>query len=77
MSERTAMLTGDRVYRVHWRLGTDLLAGVCHCGAEHESEDPIELWEWLLAHPDGHSGHSDGRCAGPAPPRPEAPTGAR
>ena len=50
------MLTGDRVYRVHWRLGTDRLAGVCHCGAERESDDPIELWEWLLAHPDGHQG---------------------
>jgi hypothetical protein len=64
------MLTGDRVYRVHWRLGTDLLVGVCHCGAEHESEDPIELWEWLLAHPDGHS-------AEPVAPRPEALAGAR
>jgi hypothetical protein len=70
VSERTAMLTGDRVYRIHWRLGTDRLVGVCHCGAEHESEDPIALWEWLLAHPDGHS-------AGPAPPRPEALAGAR
>jgi hypothetical protein len=50
------MLTGDRVYRVHWRPGTDRLDGVCHCGAERESEDPIALWEWLLAHPDGHLG---------------------
>jgi hypothetical protein len=72
---RTAMLTGDRVYRVHWRLGTDLLVGVCHCGAEHESEDPIELWEWLLAHPDGH--HPGHHFAEPVPPRPEAPAGAR
>ena len=70
MRIRTAMLTGDRVYRIHWRLGTDRLVGVCHCGAEHESEDPIALWEWLLAHPDGHS-------VGPAPPRPDALAGAR
>jgi hypothetical protein len=55
MSERVAMLQGDKVYRIHWKLGTDLLIGVCHCGAEHESEDPVELWEWLLAHPDGHT----------------------
>lgn len=54
MTERTAMLHGDTVYRIHWKLGTDVLAGVCFCGAEHESEDPVELWEWLLAHPDGH-----------------------
>ena len=67
---RVAVLSGDRVYRVHWRLGTDRLVGVCHCGAEHESEDPIELWEWLLGHPDGHS-------AEPVPPRPEALAGAR
>ncbi|NKQ53628.1 hypothetical protein HFP15_12140 [Amycolatopsis sp. K13G38] len=51
---RVAMLRGDNVNRVHWRLGTDILVGVCHCGAEHESEDPVELWDWLLAHPDGH-----------------------
>jgi len=55
MSERVAMLRGDTVYRIHWELGTDVLIGVCHCGAEHESEDPVELWEWLLAHPEGHT----------------------
>jgi len=54
MTERTAMLRGEAVYRVHWKLGTDLLVGVCFCGAEHESQDPVELWEWLLAHPGGH-----------------------
>ncbi|WP_239154008.1 hypothetical protein [Amycolatopsis sp. FDAARGOS 1241] len=54
MSERVAMLHGDNVVRIHWKLGTDVLVGVCHCGAEHESEDPVELWDWLLAHPDGH-----------------------
>lgn len=48
------MLHGDRVYRVHWVLDTDVLLGVCHCGAEHETVDPVELWEWLLAHPAGH-----------------------
>ncbi|GHF25721.1 hypothetical protein GCM10017786_69880 [Amycolatopsis deserti] len=59
MTERTAMLHGDTVYRIHWKLGTDLLVGVCYCGAEHESEDPVELWEWLLAHPDGHDGPAE------------------
>jgi hypothetical protein len=48
------MLTGDRVYRIHWVLGTDRLCAVCHCGAEREFDDPVELWEWLLAHPEGH-----------------------
>jgi hypothetical protein len=48
------MLRGDTVYRVHWKLGTDLLVGVCHCGAAHDFEDPVELWNWLLAHPVGH-----------------------
>lgn len=50
----TRMLDGDTVYRIHWKLGTDLLVGVCFCGVAHESEDPVELWEWLLAHPDSH-----------------------
>ncbi|MFF1607728.1 hypothetical protein ACFVYA_08095 [Amycolatopsis sp. NPDC058278] len=49
------MLTGDRVYRIHWVLGTDRLHAVCHCGAEREFEDPVQLWDWLLAHPEGHS----------------------
>lgn len=48
------MLRGDTVFRVHWVLNTDQLLGVCHCGAEHESADPVLLWDWLLAHPDGH-----------------------
>ncbi|MEU4668163.1 hypothetical protein AB0F91_09370 [Amycolatopsis sp. NPDC023774] len=58
MSERVAMLRGENVVRIHWKLGTDVLVGVCHCGAEHESEDPVELWDWLLAHPVGHGGLS-------------------
>ena len=41
-------------YRVEWRPGTDELLGVCHCGATHVAGDPHEIWEWLLAHPDGH-----------------------
>ncbi|MFD8568857.1 hypothetical protein [Streptomyces sp. NPDC059639] len=40
------------VYRVDWLPGTDLLSGTCHCGARHEAEDPVALWEWMLAHPD-------------------------
>ncbi|MEU3273723.1 hypothetical protein ABZ639_23040 [Saccharomonospora sp. NPDC006951] len=60
-----AMLHGDTVYRIHWVLGTDRLLGVCHCGAEHESEDPVELWDWLLAHPEGHE---QGTAANGVPP---------
>jgi hypothetical protein len=48
-------LTGDRVFRIHWVLGTDRLRAVCHCSAEREFEDPVELWEWLLGHPAGHT----------------------
>jgi hypothetical protein len=71
MTERAAMLRGRTVYRIHWKLGTDLQIGVCHCGAEHESEDPVELWEWLLAHPAGHDRpHSAER-----PPRAHAGAG--
>ncbi|MBL6275029.1 hypothetical protein JMF97_02490 [Micromonospora fiedleri] len=66
MSGSVGMLTGDRVYRIHWMPGTDILRGVCHCGAERVAEEPVELWEWLLAHPQGHRS--------PAPPAPEVPT---
>lgn len=38
--------------RVEWSPGSDRLTGVCHCGAEHRADDPVEVWTWLLAHPD-------------------------
>jgi len=44
----------DRVYRVRWMPGTDTLFGVCHCGAERTTQEPVELWDWLLGHPAGH-----------------------
>lgn len=62
--EAPPVLTGSRVYRIHWVLGTDRLRAVCHCGAERTFDEPVELWEWLLAHPDGHT------AAGPPTPRP-------
>jgi hypothetical protein len=43
-----------------WKLATDVLVGYCWCGESHESEDPIELWEWLLDHPDTHGSDGDG-----------------
>lgn len=42
------------LYRIEWVPGSDLLVGFCFCGAVHESEDPVEMWAWLLGHPDGH-----------------------
>ncbi|MGC9495602.1 hypothetical protein [Streptomyces sp. WG7] len=45
--------TGE-VYRVDWLPGTDVLHGTCHCGAEHTAEDPVAMWDWMLAHPQGH-----------------------
>jgi hypothetical protein len=59
------VLGGERVYRIHWVLGTDRLRAVCHCGAERVFDDPVELWDWLLAHPDGHR-NAD---TAPLPPR--------
>ncbi|HVU91848.1 MAG TPA: hypothetical protein VHC23_06420 [Jatrophihabitans sp.] len=44
----------DTVFRVTWMPGTDELLGVCHCGAERLAGEPVELWAWLLGHPDGH-----------------------
>ena len=55
---------GERVLRVDWLPGSDRLRGLCHCGAEAEAEDPIAMWEWLLAHPD----HPAGGPGVPAPP---------
>jgi hypothetical protein len=71
----TGMLAGGTVNRITWRPGTDRLLGTCHCGAMGEAEDPVAMWEWLLAHPEhpgrpdrrGHSEHSD------RPDRPERP----
>jgi hypothetical protein len=45
------VLDGERVLRVGWLPGADRLRGRCHCGAEAEAEDPVSMWEWLLAHP--------------------------
>jgi hypothetical protein len=42
------------IYRIAWLPGTAVLHGTCHCGREHNSQDPIEMWEWMLAHPQGH-----------------------
>lgn len=48
------MLRGEGVYRVYWLPGSDQLRGICHCGAETDAADPVEVWEWLLGHPAGH-----------------------
>ncbi|MET7880046.1 hypothetical protein ABZS52_24335 [Micromonospora profundi] len=65
MSVPAGARTGDRVYRIHWVPGTDTLRGICHCGAERVAEEPVELWEWLLAHPQGHRIET---VPAPAPP---------
>ena len=49
MSDRAAAGT---IYRIVWSPGSDRLHGTCHCGAEHVADDPVQMWEWLLAHPD-------------------------
>lgn len=45
-------LIDDGIYRIHWVPGTDRLLAVCFCGEKREFEDPVELWDWLLAHPE-------------------------
>jgi hypothetical protein len=47
------------VYRIDWVPGTDWLHGTCHCGAERDGQDPVEMWEWMLAHPAGHDMEED------------------
>jgi hypothetical protein len=64
MTAPREVLAGDRVMRVGWLPGSDRLRGRCHCGAESEAEDPVLLWEWLLAHPD----HPSSGAALPEPP---------
>lgn len=59
------------VYQVRWRPGSDQLLGICHCGAERVAEDPIALWAWLHAHPDGHAGRADATAV-PDPVEPVA-----
>lgn len=54
MPELTRMLKGSNVMRIVWLPGSDCLQGTCHCGAVHVADDPIALWDWLLAHPVGH-----------------------
>ncbi|MFB7240887.1 hypothetical protein ACFCYX_00260 [Streptomyces populi] len=49
------------VHRVTWLPGTDVLHGTCHCGAEHTAEDPVAMWEWMLAHPEGHGARTGDR----------------
>lgn len=49
----------ETIFTVEWLPGTDKLLGICHCDARKESEDPIELWDWLLGHPEGHT---NGTC---------------
>jgi hypothetical protein len=48
----TVVERGGHVYRISWTPGSDRLHGVCHCGAEHDADDPVVMWQWLLAHPD-------------------------
>ncbi|NUS15874.1 MAG: hypothetical protein HOY69_31500 [Streptomyces sp.] len=51
--------SGASVLRIRWLPGADVLQGTCHCDARHECRDPVEMWDWLLAHPD-HPAREDG-----------------
>lgn len=56
MTAPSCFATGE-IYRIDWLPGTDVLHGTCHCGAQHTAQDPVEMWEWMLGHPEGHSPH--------------------
>jgi hypothetical protein len=61
------IVTGQRtVFRIEWLPGSDRLRGRCHCGAVAEAEDPVQMWQWLLAHP-AHPA-SPAQAASPAQP---------
>ena len=62
-----AMLSGPTVFRVVWLPGSDRLRGYCWCGTPHVSDGPVELWEWLLAHPDSHGGEPGTDAPDPSP----------
>jgi hypothetical protein len=61
------MLRGPNVVRIEWLPGSDILVGTCHCRAVHEAQDPNAMWEWVLAHPEGHL-PGPGTVRSPAPP---------
>jgi hypothetical protein len=48
------MTVAARRYRVLWLPGSDELFVQCHCGAQRGAEDPVQAWDWLMAHPAGH-----------------------
>ncbi len=52
-ARQTDEVTG-LINRIDWEPGSDLLRGTCHCGARHTCDDPVAMWTWLLAHPEGH-----------------------
>jgi hypothetical protein len=72
-----AVIDGPGVLRVEWVPGSDRLRGRCHCGAQIEAEDPIEIWDWLLGHPDHPDRVGEGDQPAPAelpPPPPHVVT---
>lgn len=68
MGRPIRMLTGASVVRVVWLPGSDRLEGTCHCGATTVADGPVEVWDWLLAHPVGHRRGAD--RTEPTPTRP-------
>ncbi|RKR92307.1 hypothetical protein BDK92_6745 [Micromonospora pisi] len=67
MTTEPTRLTGTGIYRIVWLPGSDRLRGHCWCGATRDAEDPVELWDWLLNHPDQHD-DEDGAAGRPVPP---------
>ena len=66
------MLRGAKVMRIVWMPGTDLLEGICHCSATHVCNDPLVMWDWLLAHPVGHESYVPAPATPHENPRPAA-----
>ncbi|MBP2703951.1 hypothetical protein JOL79_09035 [Microbispora sp. RL4-1S] len=55
------------VFRVEWLPGSDQLRGFCHCGAATVADGPVEVWDWLLAHPVGHDTRGRASVPGSGP----------
>ncbi|MFK3983431.1 hypothetical protein ACI2K4_23985 [Micromonospora sp. NPDC050397] len=66
MTTEPRRLTGTGVYRIVWLPGSDRLRGTCWCGTDRDADDPVELWDWLLGHPDQHGDEGSG-SGRPAP----------
>lgn len=46
--------SGPNTFTITWVPGRDVMRAICFCGAELVGDDPLDLWLWVMGHPDGH-----------------------